>query len=88
MSEKDRKRFDAAVEFLRKYSAQYDFDWLMIAALAYQESRIDQSMRSAVGAIGVMQMLPSTAKDKNINIHDIEHISNSNFGNNWNRSHY
>ena len=72
MSVQDQKRFNAAVEFLQKYSAQYEFDWLMIAALAYQESRIDQSMRSAVGAIGVMQMLPSTAKDKNINIADIE----------------
>jgi len=72
MSEQDQKRFKEAVEFLRKYSAQYDFDWLMVAALAYQESRIDQEMRSAAGAIGVMQMLPSTAKDKNINIPDIE----------------
>ncbi len=71
MNEEDQKRFNAAVEFLRKYSAQYDFDWLMIAALAYQESRIDQEKRSHVGAIGVMQMLPSTAKDKNITIPDI-----------------
>ncbi len=71
MNEEDQKRLNAAVEFFRKYSAQYDFDWLMIAALAYQESRIDQEKRSHVGAIGVMQMLPSTAKDKNINIPDI-----------------
>ena len=34
----------------------YDFDWLVVAALAYQESRIDQSKRSHAGAIGVMQL--------------------------------
>ena len=42
--------------------------------LAYQESRIDQSRRSPVGAIGVMQILPSTAKDRNINVPGIEKI--------------
>ena len=44
----------------------------MIAALAYQESQIDQRKRSAAGAVGVMQILPSTAMDKNVNIADIE----------------
>jgi len=70
----DRKRFEEAVEFFKRYSKQYNFDWLMVAALAYQESRIDQNMRSQVGAIGVMQLLPSTAKDKNVNIPNIEEL--------------
>jgi soluble lytic murein transglycosylase-like protein len=47
---------------------QYDFDGLLVAALGYQESRIDQSKRSPAGAIGVMQVLPSTAADPNVNI--------------------
>ena len=46
----------------------------MLAALAYQESTIDQDKRSHVGAVGVMQVLPTTAKDKNVNIPDIENI--------------
>jgi len=58
----------------KKYANQYNFDWLMLAALAYQESGIDQSKRSKAGAVGVMQLLPSTAKDKNINIPDINSI--------------
>jgi membrane-bound lytic murein transglycosylase MltF len=44
----------------------------MIGALAYQESRIDQSMRSPAGAVGIMQVLPSTAADPNVNIPNIE----------------
>ncbi|MFC1823581.1 transglycosylase SLT domain-containing protein [Thermodesulfobacteriota bacterium] len=70
----DRKRFEEAIELFRKYSKQYDFDSLMIAALAYQESRIDQSKRSHVGAIGVMQLMPSTAKDPNVNVADIHEL--------------
>ena len=46
----------------------------MLAALAFQESKIDQDKRSHAGAVGVMQVLPTTAKDKNINIADIEKI--------------
>ena len=43
----------------------------MIAALAYQESGLDQSRRSHAGAVGVMQILPSTAADPNIGVPDI-----------------
>ena len=46
----------------------------MIGALAYQESGLDHSKRSHAGAIGVMQMLPSTAADKNVGIPDIEKL--------------
>lgn len=47
----------------QEYAAECDFDWLMVAAQAYQESRLDQSVRSRVGAIGVMQILSSTAAE-------------------------
>ena len=69
-----RKRFDETIVFFKKYGDQYDFDWLMLAALAFQESKIDQNKRSHAGAVGVMQVLPTTAKDKNVNIPDIENI--------------
>jgi membrane-bound lytic murein transglycosylase MltF len=70
--EKEFQRFKGAVGFFKRYSQQYNFDWLMIAAQAYQESGIDQSKRSPAGAIGVMQLLPSTAADPNVNIRKIE----------------
>jgi membrane-bound lytic murein transglycosylase MltF len=77
LSEKEFQKFQNAVQFFRKYADKYDFDWLMIAALAYQESRIDQSLRSPAGAIGVMQMLSTTAKDPNVNIPNIEKLENN-----------
>jgi membrane-bound lytic murein transglycosylase MltF len=72
LTEKEFQRFKDAVEFFKQYSQQYGFDWLMIVAQAYQESGIDQSKRSPAGAIGVMQLLPGTATDPNVNIRQIE----------------
>jgi membrane-bound lytic murein transglycosylase MltF len=49
------------VALFRKYADRYSFDYLMVAALGYQESRLDQNARSHVGAIGIMQLMPQTA---------------------------
>lgn len=43
--------------------AEHDVDWRLLAAQAYQESRFDAEARSPMGAVGVMQLLPSTAKE-------------------------
>jgi len=75
--EEEFQKFKDTVELFKKYAGKYDFDWLMVAALAYQESRLDQSMRSKAGAVGVMQMLPTTAKDPNVNIPNIEDLENN-----------
>jgi membrane-bound lytic murein transglycosylase MltF len=75
--EEELKKFRAMVEIFKRYAGQYDFDWLMVAAQAYQESRLDQSLRSQVGAIGVMQILPTTAADPKVNIRDIERLENN-----------
>ena len=62
----ERKKFEAVVELFKKYGAQYNIDYLMMAAQGYQESTLDQSVRSPVGAIGVMQVMPPTGKDLNV----------------------
>ncbi len=67
----DRERFNGMSELLKTYAGSYDFDWLMIAAQGYQESSLDQSKRSPVGAVGVMQVMPATARDPNVGIPDI-----------------
>ena len=61
----------------RKYGARYGFDWLLLASFAYQESRLDQRARSPVGAVGIMQVLPSTAQDRRVGIKDIEKLENN-----------
>ncbi|MEL6767703.1 MAG: transporter substrate-binding domain-containing protein [Pseudomonadota bacterium] len=63
--------------FIKEFSAAYDFEPLMIAAQGFQESRLDQSKRSKAGAIGIMQLLPSTARDKNVAIPDISTAENN-----------
>ncbi len=73
----DLERFQQTVEFFRQYAGEYDFDWLMVAAQGYQESRLDQSVRSGAGAIGVMQLLPSTAADPNVGIPSIEDLEDN-----------
>jgi len=70
----DLKRFNELTVFFKKYATQYDFDWLLLIAQGYQESGLDQKIRSPVGAIGVMQVMPTTAKDKNVGIPDIHNV--------------
>lgn len=48
-------KFVAVVQLFRKYSDRYDLDFLLMAAQGYQESRLDHTARSPVGAIGIMQ---------------------------------
>jgi membrane-bound lytic murein transglycosylase MltF len=62
-SEAERKKFLTLVQYFQKYGDKYDMDWLLMAAQGYQESKLNQAARSHVGAIGVMQVMPSTAKD-------------------------
>ncbi|WP_371228133.1 transporter substrate-binding domain-containing protein [Pseudomonas sp. QE6] len=62
-SESERRKFLKLVQFFRQYGDKYSVDWLLMAAQGYQESRLDQSVRSPVGAIGVMQVMPATGKE-------------------------
>jgi membrane-bound lytic murein transglycosylase MltF len=62
----DEGRFEKVAGYLKTYAKQYDFDWLMIGAQAYQESRFDQKKVSPAGAIGIMQLMPATAAEVGI----------------------
>jgi membrane-bound lytic murein transglycosylase MltF len=63
--------------YFREYGERYDLDWLLLAAQGYQESRLNQDLRSPAGAVGVMQLLPSTAADPNVGIPNIEDLENN-----------
>lgn len=58
----DRDRIGRLASDFKQFASKYDFDWMLMAAQGYQESQLDQDKRSSVGAIGVMQVLPSTGK--------------------------
>ncbi len=77
LSEKELAKFNAVVDLFQKYAARYQFDHLMIAAQAYQESGLDQSKVSPAGAVGIMQLLPSTAASKPVGIKDIRKLENN-----------
>jgi len=62
-SEAERKKFQAVVQLFRKYSDQYKVDYLLMAAQGYQESQLNQNAKSAVGAIGIMQVMPATGAE-------------------------
>jgi len=51
----------------QKYAPRYGFDWRLTAAQAYQESHFDPKARSREGAVGLLQILPRTARSLGFN---------------------
>ena len=47
---------------VRKYAEQHEFDWRLVAAQIYQESHFDPTRKSWVGATGLFQIMPATAR--------------------------
>ena len=74
MGATELSRYHKLSALFRKYGTDYGMDPTLLAAQGFQESRLDQSVRSPAGAIGVMQLLPSTAKDKNVAIPNIDEL--------------
>jgi membrane-bound lytic murein transglycosylase MltF len=66
VSEEELKKFNTLVALFRKYGAEYRIDWLLMAAQGYQESQLDQTRRSGVGAVGVMQLMPATGRQMQV----------------------
>ena len=60
------RRLEATNEIFQKYGAQYHFDGLLLAALGWQESKLDPRARSSGGYVGIMQIMPSTARQMGI----------------------
>ena len=61
----------------KKYGKTYSLDWLLLSAQGFQESQLKQQTVSHMGAVGVMQLLPSTASHPPINIPDIRIADNN-----------
>jgi membrane-bound lytic murein transglycosylase MltF len=65
-SEAELRKFREMVALFRKYGDKYDIDYLLVMAQGYQESRLDHSVKSKAGAIGVMQVMPATGKELDV----------------------
>jgi len=68
LTESTMKRLQRYQDSFQKYGAEYGIAWVMLTAQGFQESRLDQKKVSRAGAVGVMQIKPSTAADKNVGI--------------------
>jgi membrane-bound lytic murein transglycosylase MltF len=78
VSETEMKKFKELVALFEKHAGTYDFDYLMLMAQGFQESHLNQSARSPRGAVGIMQLLPSTAADPSVGVHGIEASADKN----------
>jgi membrane-bound lytic murein transglycosylase MltF len=61
----------------QKYADQYKLDWLLLVAQGYQESRLNQNLVSHAGAVGIMQVLPSTAAGHPLRIKNVRVVDNN-----------
>jgi membrane-bound lytic murein transglycosylase MltF len=75
LQEEPSAKVKELIGLFRTYGKRYGFDPLLLAAFAYQESGFNQKARSRQGAVGIMQVLPSTATS--IGVHHIEKLENN-----------
>jgi len=71
-ADSEMRKFRLYVDFFKKYGAEYDFDYLMLVALGYQESELNQDRRNPTGAVGIMQVIPKYAAASPIDIPNVE----------------
>lgn len=57
-------------DWFREYARIPGWDWRLVASQAYQESRFHPSARSWAGAVGLMQIMPRTARELKVDARD------------------
>jgi membrane-bound lytic murein transglycosylase MltF len=77
LQEDTKKKIEQFRPLFEKYAERYDFDWRLILAMAYQESNLNHTKKSHKGAVGLMQIRPSTAADPNIGIENVHKLENN-----------
>ena len=78
LAHSEAEKFRALRASFVKYGEHYSIDPVLLAAQGYQESELDQACHNASGATGIMQIKPSTAKEKPIGITGIAASADTN----------
>ncbi len=65
-SEAQIRKFNELAAIFQRYGDKYRIDYLLMMAQGYQESQLDQSVKSKRGAVGVMQVMPATGKELSV----------------------
>lgn len=61
-------------DYVKEVAQQYNFDWRLVTAQMYQESRFNPKAKSWAGALGLMQIMPRTARELGVkNLKDPMH---------------
>jgi membrane-bound lytic murein transglycosylase MltF len=71
LSQQDADKLERLLVHFRTFGTRFSIDPFLLAAQGYQESGLDQRMRMRSGAVGIMQIKPSTAREKAIDIKDV-----------------
>jgi membrane-bound lytic murein transglycosylase MltF len=71
-TDSEMRKFQLYVDFFKKYATQYDFNYLMLVALGYQESDLNQDRKNPTGAVGIMQVIPKFAAASPIDVPNVE----------------
>ncbi|KRW59828.1 transglycosylase SLT domain-containing protein [Pseudomonas sp. TTU2014-080ASC] len=71
----ERQRLERVRPVLQRHAKAQNFDWLMLAALAFKESTLNPSARGAGGAMGLMQVTPAAARS--VGVSNIANLDNN-----------
>jgi membrane-bound lytic murein transglycosylase MltF len=72
-----RNKIEQFRPLFEKYADLYGFDWRLILAMAYQESKLNPKKKSRKGALGLMQIRPSTAADPKVGVEKVYKLENN-----------
>ncbi len=67
----NKKRLSPFDDYFKKYAPEINWDWRLLAAVAYKESKFDPSIEAWTGAAGLMQLMPSTAHSLGLSKADV-----------------
>jgi len=59
----DQKQLSPYDDLVKPLAKQYGMDWRLITAQMYQESKFNPKAKSFAGALGLMQVMPRTARE-------------------------